>query len=96
MAQLLQFNRRLLLGFDNARVGEKCVCALFHWQRCFASRRVASCMACVAFFFSFCLTIDLHVGTLCAKLAEDKGFKHFSAGDLLRAEAANPDSARGN
>ena len=35
-------------------------------------------------------------GTQCANLVRDYGFKHLSAGDLLRAEQNRPDSQFGN
>lgn len=35
-------------------------------------------------------------GTQCANLVRDYGFKHLSAGDLLRAEQDRPDSQFGN
>ncbi|CAF4358239.1 unnamed protein product, partial [Adineta steineri] len=34
-------------------------------------------------------------GTQCARIAEKYGYVHLSAGDLLREEAAKPDSALG-
>ncbi|KAL8822551.1 MAG: hypothetical protein Q9191_006715, partial [Dirinaria sp. TL-2023a] len=35
-------------------------------------------------------------GTQCANLVRDYGFKHLSAGDLLRAEQGRPDSEFGS